>query len=230
MYENTDTMRTVLNYKNYLPLTPPDTLSGGGTPFIYQRKPGDIVSYKFFQYHRNIVDWIVIELRDFCNYGVPIDTIAAFLRKDGKVISITGDSVITLPIEIPANNYYVIIRHRNHISIMSDNPIYLSSNSELYDFSSSNFLYYGYDAFALSNGKFAMYPGDADRNGAVNISDYQNFQNNSFYAIVGYNSADFNLDGILTGSDFNTFAPINKKRTTTNVPNATLIKFLKAGK
>jgi hypothetical protein len=228
MYENTDTMRTVLNYKNYLPLTPPDTLSGGSTPFVYQRKPGDIVSNKFFQYHRNIVDWIIIELRDFCNYGVPIDTIAAFLRKDGKIISITGDSVITLPIEIPANNYYVIIRHRNHISIMTDNPIYLSSNSELYDFSSSNFLYYGNDAFALSNGKFAMYPGDADRNGAVNISDYQIFQNNSFYATVGYNSSDFNLDGILTGSDFNTFAPINKRRTTTNVPNATLIKFLKA--
>jgi hypothetical protein len=230
MYENSDTMRTVLNYKNYLPLVPPDTLSGGVAPFVYNRKQSDVVTYKFFQYHRDIVDWIIIELRDFSNYCIPVDTIAAFLRKDGKVLSISGDSIITLPIEMPANNYYVIVRHRNHISVMTDNPIYLSSNSELYDFSSTNYLYYGYDAYALSNGKFAMYPGDADRNGIVNIADYQNFQNNSFYAIIGYISTDFNLDGILTGTDFNTFAPINKRRTTTNVPNATSIKFLNIGK
>lgn len=230
MYENTDTMRTVLNYKNYLPFVPPDTLSGDSYPFIYNRNQTEIVNYKFFQAHRNIVDWIIIELRDSRDYYIPIDTLAAFLRNDGKILSINGDSLITLPIEIPADNYYIIIRHRNHLSIMSDNPIYLSSTSELFDFSSDNYLCFGHDAFALSNGKFAMYPGDADRNGAINITDYQNFQDNSFYAKSGYLYSDFNLDGFLTGSDFNIFAPVNKKRTTTNVPNANLMKFQKVKK
>jgi hypothetical protein len=230
MYENTDTMRTVLNYRNYLPLIPPDTLSGNSNPFIYSRKQSDVVTYKFFQAHRDIVDWIIIELRNSQDYYNPIDTLAAFLRKDGKVLSLTGDSVITLPIEIPADNYYVIIRHRNHLSIMSNNPTYLCTNMDLFDFSSSNYLVFGYDEVELINGKFAMYPGDADKNGSINITDYQNFQNNSFYANTGYLSTDFNLDGILTGSDFNIFAPVNKKRITTNVPNSTLIKFLKSGK
>jgi hypothetical protein len=230
MYENSDTMRTVLNYKNYLPVVPPDTLSGSGSPFIYKRKPGDQVTNKFFQAHRDIVDWVIIELRENKDLNSPVDTMAAFIRKDGKILSLTGDTVITLGAQIIPDNYYVIIRHRNHIAIMSANPTFLSSSSELLDFTESNYVYLGFDAALLNNGKYGMYPGDADKNGAINISDYQLFQNSSVFAETGYLGSDFNLDGLLTGSDFNIFAPVNKKRTTTNVPISTLMKFLKAGK
>lgn len=228
MYENTDTMRTTLNYKNYLPLVPPDTLSGNQTPFIYSRNPNDFVTNKFFQSHKNIVDWIIIELRDNRDVTSAVDTIAAFLRKDGKVLSITGDSVITLDKNIAADYYYVVIRHRNHLAVMSSSTIYLSSNSELYDFSINAYQFYGGEAQLLPNGLYGMYAGDADRNGATNLSDYQIYEFNSINAFSGYVCSDFNLDGILTGSDFNIFAPVNKKRPLTNVPNTTLIKFSKA--
>ncbi|MCX6166075.1 MAG: hypothetical protein NTU73_14640, partial [Ignavibacteriae bacterium] len=85
-------------------------------------------------------------------------------------------------------------------------------------------------AALLENGKYGMYPGDADFNGNVNLDDYLKYQNNCITANTGYLNTDFNIDGILTGSDFNIFAPVNKKRTTTNVPNSTLIKFFKAQK
>lgn len=225
---NSDTMITVLNYKNYLPLTPPDTLSGFNEPFIYYRDLNECVTQKFFQYHRDIVDWIIIELRDIKNMNTSIDTIAAFLRSDGKVISITGDSVITLNTNILPDNYYIVIRHRNHLSVMSALPIFLSSNSYLYDFSECLEQFYGYDAAVLSNGKFGMYPCDADFNGIINVQDYQLYKYNSVIANTGYLMTDFNLDGNLTGSDFNIFAPLNKKRATTNVPNSTLIKFFNA--
>lgn len=230
MYENSDTMSTVLNYKNYLPLVPPDTLSGSSGNFVYFREPNEIVSQKFFQYHRDIVDWIIIELRDDKNFEIPVDTIPAFLRRDGKVLSISGDSVITLGMNITPANYYIIIRHRNHLSIMTSNPVYLSSDSYLYDFSDCLESYYGFDAAQMSNGKFGMYPGDADKNGLVNIEDYQLYQNNCITASSGYLYTDFNLDGYLTGTDFNIFAPVNKKRITTNVPNSSLIKFYKTRK
>ncbi|MCX6166076.1 MAG: trypsin-like serine protease, partial [Ignavibacteriae bacterium] len=135
VHNNSDTMSTVLNYKNYLPLTPPDTLSGNGEPFIYFRVQNEVVTQDFFQNHRNIVDWIIIEIRDSKTGTTPIDTIAAFLRRDGKILSLTGDSIITLNINIPPDNYYIIIRHRNHLSVMTSLPIYLSSSSYFYDFS-----------------------------------------------------------------------------------------------
>ncbi|MFA5404903.1 MAG: trypsin-like serine protease [Ignavibacteria bacterium] len=225
--DNSDTMSTVLNYKNYLPLTPPDTLSGNGEPFIYIREPGELVTPKFFQNHRNIVDWIIIEIRDFKNMNKPIDTLAAFLRRDGKVMSLSGDSIITLNMNIPPENYYIIIRHRNHLSVMTSNPVYLSSDSYLYDFSECKEQFYGNDAALLNNDKYGMYPGDADNNGKIDINDYQKYQTKCITAQIGYLYTDFNLDGNTTGSDFNIFAPNNKKRTTTNVPNSTLIKFLK---
>jgi hypothetical protein len=230
MFEDSDTMRTVLNYKKYLPLIPPDTLSGGDSPFIYQRKTNESVTNKFYQYHSDIVDWIIIELRQYKDLSNSVDTIAAFLRKDGKVLSIAGDSIITLDEKVLADNYYIIIRHRNHVSVMSANPIYLNSNTELFDFSLSISQFYGFDACQLCSGQFGMYPGDADHNGLINLLDYNMYRSNSVFAITGYLSSDFNLDGLLTGTDFNIFAPINKKRTTTNVPNSKTIKFLKAHK
>lgn len=228
VHESSDTMSTYLNYKNYLPLIPPDSLSGNGEPFIYNREQNEIVTQQFFQNHRDIVDWIIIELRDSKTGTASIDTLAAFLRSDGQVLSVTGDSIITLNTNIPPDNYYVIIRHRNHLSVMTVFPIYLCSNSYLFDFSESIEQFYGQDAALLINGKYGMYPGDADFNGIVNVADYQKYKNNCITANTGFLITDFNLDGIITGSDFNIFAPVNKKRTTTNVPNSTLIKFLKA--
>jgi len=228
MYENSDTMKTVLNYKNYLPLVPPDTLSGNVTPFVYIKKPTESVTSKFFQYHRNIVDWVIIELRQYKNITTSVDTIVAFIRNDGKVISITGDTLITLDKNIPADSYFVVIRHRNHLAVMSSSPIYLNSKTELYDFSTDSYQFFGGDASLLQNGKYAMYPGDADFNGIINLIDYHIFQSNSILASTGYIYSDFNLDGIVTGSDFNIFAPVNKKRTTTNVQNSSLKKFLNA--
>jgi hypothetical protein len=228
VHGNSDTMTTVLNYKNNLPLVPPDTLSGNGSPFVYVRKQNESITHKFLQYHRDIVDWIIIEIREFKDMTVPVDTIPAFVRRDGKVLSITGDSIITLSEAIPPDNYYIIIRHRNHLSIMSANPIFLTSDTYLYDFSEAIEQFYGYDAALLGNGKFGMYPGDADFNGTINLDDYQIYKNICLSAGTGYLSSDFNLDGNLTGTDFNTFAPINKKRPTTYVINSGMVNLLKA--
>ena len=228
MYEESDTMRTTLNYKHYITERPPDTVSGNGTPFVYMSEQYEGVTPKFFSAHSDIVDWVIIELRDSRDFTVPVDTISAFVRKDGRVLSTSGDSLITLKEEITPNNYYIIIRHRNHLSVMSNNPVFLNSFTELYDFTASIDQYFGYHAHELSNGKFAMYPGDANCDGTVNILDYQIFHSQSFSALAGYLFADFNMDGILTGSDFNTFAPENKRKSTTDVPNSQPNKHLKS--
>jgi len=227
IHNDADTMKTTLNYGNYLPLTPPDTVSGNGTPFVYVKNENEYVTRAFLESHPDIVDWIIIELRDTKDFNISIDTVAAFVRNDGQVLSISGDSFVPLNPDLTPNNYYIVVRHRNHISVMSYYPVFLNSASELYDFTISSEMYYGDDASVLLPcGKYAIMSGDADCNGYINVSDYKIFQGFSSVAKTGYLYSDFNLDGLLTGSDFNTFAPHNKRKAKTNVPNSVLGRIL----
>jgi len=80
-----------------------------------------------------IVDWVLVELRS-TDTGPAVTSKSAFIRKDGRIVA---DDGLTENIEMNASagNYYIIIKHRNHITVMSANTISLnSSTSTLYDF------------------------------------------------------------------------------------------------
>ena len=49
--QGTDTMSTILNRKNLIPSTPPDSVSGNTKAFVYKRKQTDSVSADFFVNH-----------------------------------------------------------------------------------------------------------------------------------------------------------------------------------
>lgn len=73
----------------------------------------------------NIADWVLVELRDSVsqNYSNVINyKKAALLRRDGTVIDSNLSNNLTF-FGIPPGKYYIIVYHRNHISIMSSVPI-----------------------------------------------------------------------------------------------------------
>ena len=81
----------------------------------------------------NVVDWVMIELRS--DSTTIVSRRAELLLSDGSVVDIDGSSPVKFK-GISDGNYYIVIKHRNHLPIMSANPISLSStNSLLYDFS-----------------------------------------------------------------------------------------------
>lgn len=216
--QSTDTMSTILNRKNLLPATPPDSFSNKTNAFIYKKKSSDSVNAGFFSQHRNIVDWIIIELRDMKNKSLSYDTVAAFLRNDGRVLSITGDTLVPLSTRITQNYYYVIIRHRNHIAVMTKSAISLTQTSILYDFTTSALQFYGGIAKQLKPNLFGMFCGDADFDGSITISDFNKYDNDTKNARTGYIVTDFNLDGYITGTDYNLFAPNKRNNVITNIP------------
>ena len=74
-----------------------------------------------------IVDWVFIELRDKTAAGTVVATRAALLQRDGDIVSPSdGISPIAFSNNIPGN-YFISIRHRNHLGVMSKNKIFLSS-------------------------------------------------------------------------------------------------------
>ena len=85
-----DTMRTDLKFRNYLSQSPPALYSNSVSPFEF--KP-----HKTFTYNTGlagIVDWVTIEVLDY-NF-IPVDTVAALLRNDGKIVSTEGNDYVAL--------------------------------------------------------------------------------------------------------------------------------------
>ena len=50
---------------------------------------------------------------------------AALLKSDGSVVDLDGSSQVKFKGIVPGN-YYIVVRHRNHLPIMSANPVNLS--------------------------------------------------------------------------------------------------------
>lgn len=210
---NTDSMRCSLKQRNYFPANPPETFSNNVNPFIFSK-------YKEYTYtgkEQRIVDWVVIEVLDSKDM-TPVDTVAAVVRYDGQLLSTTGETMIPLKFGIEPGYYYYVIRHRNHIAVMSNYEIYVYNTSDLYDFTTSTDMYWGNEAKLLKTGLYGLYAGDVDYDGLIDLDDFNSFNTSSIIAEHGYKLCDFNLDGYVTSYDFVVFAPNNKLNITTKIP------------
>ena len=78
-----------------------------------------------------VVDWVLVELRS--DTTTTTATRAAFVKSDGTVVDTDGTSAVAF-VSVPAGSYYVVIRHRNHLAVMSAVAVALNSSSSLYDF------------------------------------------------------------------------------------------------
>jgi hypothetical protein len=206
-------MSTALNCPcgGYLPLRQPYS----GAPWNYGGT--ESVSSGFFANHSYIVDWILLELRDGSSpSGSPLGRRVAFIKSNGSIVDIDGSSPVTFTGLSVLASYYLVVRHRNHLSVMSANPIAVnfSSGRFEYDFTTGTGKYYGTDAKGLGSGKYGMYAGDVTGDGFIDASDFVGPDNERF--LSGYRASDTNMDGFVDASDF--VAPDNNRFKGTNVP------------
>lgn len=151
----------------------------------------------------NIVDWVLIELRTGLLSGTKISTRAALLKNDGSIVDNDGTSQVRF-VGVEPGAYYIVLRHRNHLDIMSGTAIPISPNSELYDFTDSQTMAYttGPDPMNdLGDGKFGMIAGDADADGVVDYEDDLLIKWIPNFGLDGYYPADFNMNGTVDYED-----------------------------
>jgi subtilisin family serine protease len=74
----------------------------------------------------NIVDWILVELRETPS-GKVISSKSFLLRNDGAVVDDDGINE-TIEMSAPEGNYYIVIKNRNHLAVMSHVPVSLTKN------------------------------------------------------------------------------------------------------
>ncbi|MCB0749123.1 MAG: hypothetical protein KDC90_16805, partial [Ignavibacteriae bacterium] len=95
----------------------------------------------------NVVDWVLLQLRETSN-GAAVLSKSVLLREDGMIIDTDGTEKVN--VNVPAGNYYIVVKHRNHLPIMSANPVSLP-NPATYDFTTGIDKYYGIDGAVQLN-------------------------------------------------------------------------------
>lgn len=219
-YSSNGEMETGLN-PDYLPLTQPFNT----TPWNYNGTES-VAAIP----NTDVVDWILVELRDApdaasATSATTLARQAGFLLSDGSIVGLDGMSKIRFDnlFNYDINeNLFVVIQHRNHLGIMSANPLTKVDGEYAYDFSADAANNYGGVAAVkqleiFGPNVWGMMGGDGDANGTVN-----NIDKTSFWSILsgksGYFSGDYNLDGQINNIDKNDvwFDNIDKN---TQVPN-----------
>ena len=204
---NNGSMHKSLNNLGFLPLNQPYNIS----PWNYS---GGETVQKIPDY---VVDWVLIEIRPDITGSSAVYSRAAFIKTDGSVVDLDGKSQVKIP-GINAGHYYLVIKHRNHLAVMSADKIELSVNPSLYDFTTASEKAYGSSSqVKLSNGIYGMYAGDGNSNGNINKSDANSVwkqQNGQ----MGYLDGDFDMNGGVNIADKNADWKVNQNRSS-NVPN-----------
>ena len=159
-----------------------------------------------------IVDWVLVELRDAMNNTSVLESQSALLQRDGDIVAVDGIS--SLSFTSTTGNYYIVIKHRNHLSIMTNNSIALSSTSTIVDFTdNNNQITFGTNAqttFGMPTDVVAMWSGNVNGDTSIQYSGTNpdtpsilsnvlnaagNFLNLPTYIVNGYNVNDVDMNG-----------------------------------
>ncbi len=158
-----------------------------------------------------IVDWMKLELRATID-GPTIEEFSVLLRNDGRIVDygypLNNSLDYVKFYNIPPGQYYIILRHRNHIDIISSIPVSLNSqhiNCIPYDFTNDATSAYTSGPpplKALSSGLYAMYAGDVNSDGTIISSDLSEWKS-AFEAGYsdGYHKEDLDFDASVLSRD-----------------------------
>lgn len=96
---------------------------------------------------------------------------------------------------ISAGNYYIVIKGRNIIETWSSVPIWVSSATGYYDFTTVANKAYGSNQVAIGGGQYAFFSGDLNSDQNIDILDVSLLENDINTFQFGYVSTDINGDG-----------------------------------
>jgi len=191
-----DHMKSDLNDAGYLPLSQPFN----SAPWNYtgaeqvQEIPND-----------SIVDWILAKLIRPKIYPLgkyqTIASQAGFLLSNGSIRGMDGTSNLLFHIS-DLDSLYLVLHHRNHLSVISADPIGSTKETINVDFTIGS--------EAAIDGQYAMKElvpdiwgvrsGDGNADGQINNIDKNEIWFNQKDS-TGYFSADFNMDGLVSLED-----------------------------
>jgi hypothetical protein len=200
-------MTTALNTAGQIPLS--SSTAYNTTTYGYTNKTVGSIP------NANVVDWVLVDLRTGTAAATRSETQAGFLLKDGTIVDSDGSSDLSFS-TATTGSYYIVVRHRNHLAVMSTNVVSLP-NGTAYDFTTAGQAYGSTTPMAVvTTGVYGMWCGDTDASGVVDVTDRANTWNNKNLSNV-YDGSDTDLSNVIDVTDrANTW---NNKNITGQVPN-----------
>jgi len=215
-----------LRQRGYLPMPPPDI-------YPYNLDPMRQF-YVTNQLPDSVVDWVVVEFRK--NFTQPGLYRTYLVKRDGRLVDIYGNDVISIvnnsaTNRIDSGDYYIAIRHRNHLAIITKEQVSLiPGGTRILDFTSPDLVMGGINSLKRidknPDGRYiyGMIAGEINgsifENGRIDFNDYNNIIPNpaiwSYDLFNGYLVGDINMDGIITTLDFN--ISFNNRKKVSAVP------------
>ena len=162
-----------------------------------------------------IVDWVFVELRSKDDYSQVIATRAGLVQRDGNVVDVDGSEGLSFP-GIAYDNYFVAVKHRNHLGAMTGcayHPELLNTmvdftnqNTDLFDFGEQNipnppYANVNYNGLSQNttvlNNYLCLFSGDNNGDGRIVFKDEVNITFTDVYTFVKpdgttNNSASYN--------------------------------------
>ena len=84
-----------------------------------------------------IVDWVFVQIRSKVDSSIVLGTRSALMQRDGDIVDMDGTSPLKFADFLP-DNFFVSIKHRNHIGIMTANKYALSLTPNCIDFTTTS--------------------------------------------------------------------------------------------
>jgi hypothetical protein len=148
-----------------------------------------------------IVDWVWLEIRDSSNETTIEEAVSALIQRDGDIVDVDGISPVK--IVLPVGSYYIVISHRNHLGVRTNEAVPFSGTSIALDLSTNSALVLGnVNAIkVMTDGKFTLFSGDFNGDGQIQNTDKNAVE--PLRGISGYRNADMDLNGEVQNSDLN---------------------------
>jgi hypothetical protein len=150
----------------------------------------------------SVVDWILLELRNPNNPAIILHSRAALLQRDGDVVDMDGSSAVSFP-NATDGNYYIVVRHRNHLGFRTTATHSLSNATATFNFSNQSVPLFGVLPVSpvFSETIFAMIAADANHDGSIDSVDSQSWETFNGIFAQYQRLEDYNLDGSVDAAD-----------------------------
>ncbi len=149
-----------------------------------------------------IVDWVVLELRDATTPSLVKATRSALLQRDGDIVG--TDGVSSVKFSLAVSEYHIAVRHRNHLGVMTADPVRVSVALRSYDLTDGSYPLFGVDPAKNSAGLNLLWSGNAQPDASLRYTGSSNDRDPILVrvgstspnnAAPGYWIEDSNLDG-----------------------------------
>lgn len=195
-------MRDDLRSQGLIPLVEPYTAlgtthagAGGGetvSPTVLQTTGLDAV-----------VDWVVVELRTGTAASTVVATRSCLLLAGGDIVDKDGTSAPRITADPGA--YYIVVRHRNHLPVMTQEAIPLGASLTTIDLTDPLIPLYGIQAMHAVDGLRVQWSSDVTHDGVIKYVGVANDRDPILehiggvvptVVVNGYHVTDTNLDGV----------------------------------